>query len=105
MTRRSSRPLKGFVEPVQLWQVVRESRAAGRFDALHGKNLGALLDVKDRWAVELAAMVASAASLDEISGQLEPISPAASGVRRSRPRFCPGRSRPDSQATSQFPPA
>ena len=39
-----ARPLKGFVEPVQLWQVVRESKAAGRrFDALHGKSLGALL--------------------------------------------------------------
>ncbi len=37
-----ARPLKGFAEPVQLWQVVGESQA-GRFDALHGKSLGALL--------------------------------------------------------------
>jgi predicted ATPase/class 3 adenylate cyclase len=37
-----ARPLKGFAEPVPLWQVVGESTAAGRFDALHGKRLGAL---------------------------------------------------------------
>lgn len=38
-----ARLLKGFAEPVQLRQVVGESKAAGRFDALRGKNHGALL--------------------------------------------------------------
>jgi class 3 adenylate cyclase len=38
-----ARPLKGFAEPVQLRQVVGDSKAAGRFDALRGKNHGALL--------------------------------------------------------------
>jgi predicted ATPase/class 3 adenylate cyclase len=38
------RDLKGFAEAIPIWQVVGESRAAGRFEALRGKNLGALLD-------------------------------------------------------------
>ena len=37
-----ARPLKGFAEDVPVWQVVGESRT-NRFDALHGKQLGALL--------------------------------------------------------------
>jgi class 3 adenylate cyclase len=37
------RPLKGFAEAVPVWQVLRESKAASRFDALRGRNLGALL--------------------------------------------------------------
>lgn len=38
-----ARPLKGFTEPVPIWQVVGESKAAGRFEALHGACVGALL--------------------------------------------------------------
>ncbi|MBV8413050.1 MAG: AAA family ATPase [Alphaproteobacteria bacterium] len=37
------RHLKGFAEPVRPWQVLRESRAVGRFEALHGTELGPLL--------------------------------------------------------------
>jgi class 3 adenylate cyclase/predicted ATPase len=37
-----ARALKGFAEDVPVWQVVSESRT-NRFDALHGKQLGALL--------------------------------------------------------------
>ena len=37
-----ARPLKGFTEPVRVWQVVGESRT-GRFEALHGKSLGPLV--------------------------------------------------------------
>jgi class 3 adenylate cyclase/predicted ATPase len=37
------RHLKGFAEPVRPWQVLRESRAVGRFEALHGTDLGPLL--------------------------------------------------------------
>jgi class 3 adenylate cyclase/predicted ATPase len=37
------RHLKGFAEPVRAWQVLGESRAAGRFEALHGAELGPLL--------------------------------------------------------------
>jgi class 3 adenylate cyclase len=39
-----ARPLKGFAEPVPVWQVLRESsKAASRFDALRGSRLGPLL--------------------------------------------------------------
>lgn len=38
-----ARPLKGFAEAVPVWQVVGESKAASRFDALRGRSLGALL--------------------------------------------------------------
>ena len=42
-----ARPLKGFGEPVPVWQVLRESsKAASRFDALRGRSLGALLGRK-----------------------------------------------------------
>jgi class 3 adenylate cyclase len=39
-----ARHLKGFAEPVQAWQVMGESKAPGRFEALRGKHTGALLD-------------------------------------------------------------
>ncbi|MBS0525973.1 MAG: AAA family ATPase [Proteobacteria bacterium] len=38
-----ARSLKGFGEAVPAWQVLRESKAASRFDALRGRNLGALI--------------------------------------------------------------
>lgn len=38
-----ARTLKGFADLVKVWQVVGESRAAGRFEALHGRSLGPLL--------------------------------------------------------------
>jgi class 3 adenylate cyclase len=38
-----ARPLKGFADPMKIWQVVGESKVAGRFEALHGKRLGPLL--------------------------------------------------------------
>jgi class 3 adenylate cyclase len=39
-----AQPLKGFAEPVPVWQVLGEnSKAASRFEALRGRNLGALL--------------------------------------------------------------
>lgn len=38
-----ARTLKGFAEAVKVWQVTGESRAAGRFEALHGKSPGPLL--------------------------------------------------------------
>ncbi len=38
-----ARPLKGFAEPVRVWQVTGESKAAGRFEALQGRSLGPLL--------------------------------------------------------------
>jgi class 3 adenylate cyclase len=38
-----ARHLKGFCEPVHVWQVTGESRAASRFEALHGNRLRRLL--------------------------------------------------------------
>jgi class 3 adenylate cyclase/predicted ATPase len=38
-----ARPLKGFAAPVQAWQVLGESGAAGRFEALRGPGTGPLL--------------------------------------------------------------
>jgi class 3 adenylate cyclase len=38
-----ARPLKGFADAVTIWQVLRESKTAGRFEALRGRSLGALL--------------------------------------------------------------
>jgi class 3 adenylate cyclase/predicted ATPase len=51
-----SQDLKGFVDPVQVWRVIRQSRAESRFDALHGHQLTVLVGreheiglLADRW--------------------------------------------------------
>jgi class 3 adenylate cyclase len=49
-----ARSLKGFAEPVPVWQVVGESKAAGRFEALHGKRHGPLLG-RDEELLQLLA--------------------------------------------------
>ncbi len=48
--------LKGFAHPVQAWQVVGESQAESRFEALHGMRLTSLVGrdqelalLLDRW--------------------------------------------------------
>jgi predicted ATPase/class 3 adenylate cyclase len=41
-----ARDLKGFAEPMRIWQVVGESKTA-RFEALYGKSVGALLGRDD----------------------------------------------------------
>jgi class 3 adenylate cyclase len=48
-----ARDLKGFAEPVQLWRVVGESKAVGRFEALHGHSRGALVGRDEELAVLL----------------------------------------------------
>jgi class 3 adenylate cyclase len=45
--------LKGFAEPLAIWQVVREGRAEGRFEALHGAHLTPLVGRKAEIALLL----------------------------------------------------
>jgi predicted ATPase/class 3 adenylate cyclase len=49
-----ARTLKGFGEAVPVWQVLRESKSASRFDALRGRNLGALLGREEELGLLLA---------------------------------------------------
>ena len=45
--------LKGFAHPVQAWLVIGESRAEGRFEALHGMRLTSLVGRDQELAVLL----------------------------------------------------
>jgi len=45
--------LKGFAEPLVIWQVVREGRSEGRFEALHGAQLTPLVGREEEIALLL----------------------------------------------------
>jgi class 3 adenylate cyclase len=73
------RHLKGFAEPMRLWQVVGESKVAGRFEALHGNSHGALIG-RDQ---ELAALIGLWQQAREGAGQVVLLTGDA-GIGKSR---------------------
>jgi class 3 adenylate cyclase/predicted ATPase len=74
-----SHDLKGFARPVQAWRVVGESRARGRFEALHGKRLTPLVG-RD---AEIAVLLDKWRSVKKGRGQVVLLS-GEPGIGKSR---------------------